>query len=184
MEPKPTGIIPDLSFLWQLAEGPTAIQELTRQLPARGAGLRDYGPSQFEVYTDGTTQMILDEDRDQFVFGRIRIVQWDGYDSEEYEEMSEYVAHRADFDLCFEREVARAVAALGPPAFKGQEDASYATRAPDTMFRFIAWEAATSLLALGQSGYDPQMGMEISYFLRPKGREPVPEPLTLSWFLV
>lgn len=129
-----------------------------------GSGLWD-----LEHPTEGT-YIVLDTSIEPITL-ICRLVQDDAYDSDELLEDDEL---RGEFDEHFEQALAALRSCLSKPVIEGTYEKPY-------KWRFAHFQGLNSVIALEQSDYDPQYGVQLMLVLQPLPSKPHRSAITSKW---
>lgn len=105
----------------------------------------------------------------------LSICWWETFLKMEHEKLESWEAERVEFDRFYAESLADAITILGLPQVQGMD-------ADERQHRHAIWRGETGLLILQQSGYDPQFGLDVNYWVQPwSGRAPSPTSPFVNW---
>ncbi len=130
----------------------------------------DDGVGLWEVELPQGTTLILDTTT-QPISLICRLVQEDDYDPDEMLEDDEL---RREFDASYEHSLAALRSSFATTLAEGTYEKPY-------QWRFAHFQGVNSVIALEQSDYDPQFGVQLLLVLQPQPRKPHRSAITSKW---
>jgi hypothetical protein len=108
-------------------------------------------------------------------FAVLSICWWETFHPAQHTNHDSWEVERAAFDRLYLHELEAAGAVLGSPYLLGQDKEANG-------HRWAVWRGQTGLLVLQQSAYDPQLGLDVNYWLHPwQGGDPRPGGPFIDW---